>query len=253
METLGLTQLQRRVREAALQRLKTDFGESNQALESSVPLALAALPAGKHKFLPRSQIFGSGGRHQRGGVRKLYQELLQTQQMTEISSNEYASAREAMKAAQRQRLLSLERCHQLTEQLIHPLSLDEAMPRTGVDSSIEEAVSEKLKGWCSDVPRQGLDEAVKCHLHTADVMESITSKAAENDENSREGMDGNRKRYKWSVVAAPHDVTGPPIDLCTLPSVQYETLLGTLTDSHFSSKQDKVHGIFIVKIKLKAH
>ena len=51
------------------------------------------------------------------------------------------------------------------------------------------------------------------------------------------------RRDRWNVVAAPHDVTAPPIDLKTLPSVvAYDNVSTSMFASHKDGEKDAVYG-----------
>jgi hypothetical protein len=149
--------------------------------------------------------------------------------------------------AQADRLASLGRCTHLTQQLSHPLSLDDAralitaedavkpMPLSvivpnnsssfapvknkedqdakgggGRDIKSNNSIGNEAPGrgkenekspelfsqnWVQDLPSYGLNDAVDLHTQTIEAL---------------------RNKSKWSLVAVPLNLTGPPVDIAAL-------------------------------------
>jgi hypothetical protein len=85
----------------------------------------------------------------------------------------------------------------LSAELLHLPSLDEAKSSLG-----DRSKSSWVASLPSQVPGEGLYNVVETHNR---ALNALTDR-------------GQRYRH-WSVVAPPHDVTGPPKDLKELPSM----------------------------------
>ena len=195
---------------------------------------------------PGGKQTGKGGDMDRGGMRRKYQDLAEVQQKVLVLMDEYQARRTVSKRHTYDRLYSLGHSEALIQQLSHLPSLDQALvliqsnrPSPCVDDDPEEkgGTKEGNKGektgekskrgpatavkasasasptrsssssfsnttstnsksfnnqWLYDLPRHGLEDAVDMHLQT---MEALADKE------------------KWSLVALPNNITGPPVDI----------------------------------------
>jgi hypothetical protein len=233
MDAYGLAQVYRRVKDAAQAKYKLDTDDAqNSEMHNPLPKGLDIISAKKHKYLGRSLVFSAAKKTMPGGARKRYQDLLQMQQVASVVLDDYLEYRNDMYEMQHERLLTLGHCATLVQQLTHPPSLDEAMQiirgeykesheskntPTPIHGNKELFSSDGIEKsfWLQGLPLNGLEDAVAAHLRTDAAMEAVASRAAGDP----------TRRSRWSVVAAPHDLTGPPVDLLTLPSIQNETLI----------------------------
>ena len=180
-DALGLAQLQRRISEAARKRLK----ENNEARDNV--FARTGAPFGRND---ESIDFTRVISRDRG--KKDMQRLLELQQTCGVWLDEYCEGRHRLLISQEARLKSLGHCKQMLQQTDKLPTLDEAKAQIKL-------AGKESKSWLSDedVTGDGLEVAVAAHLRT---LHAVTH------------------RDRWNIVA-PHDITGPPLDITTLPSV----------------------------------
>ena len=236
MDSFSLASLHNRIKDAAYSRFKANsVDEANPT--SPFPKGLDSMPCMKHKYMARSQIF-SDSKPRVGGARKKYQDMLQVQQVASVYVDEYCMIREALRAAQRTRLESLGNCRKLLRELSNPLSLEDAAkalsdddPASPTTSTTDSTVSRQIL----EVPLDNLRDAVETHLKTADAIEAMSKSRSKG----------------WSVINAPFDVTGPPVDVMSLRSVQYDTLMTPLSDERFRSIEDKEESLLWVSYAAK--
>ena len=233
-----MARLHNRIKEAAYTRFKSDESCDDHPA-SLFPKELHSLPCMKHKFMARSQVFSSA-RPKPAGARKKYQDMLQAQQLASVCLEDYQMSRDVLKSAQQARLETLGNCSRLLRELSNPLPLEDAAIALSIDESTDHATSgsiSSLSRQIRDVPLVGLRNAVETHLRTTDALNAIT--------NSSQG--------ERNVVNAPYDVTGPPVDVNSLKSVQSETLLQHLSADHFRTLEDKEESLLWVSYAAKAY
>lgn len=123
VEALGLAQLHRRVKDAAIQKQKE---KERRAARAGFRDSLGVGQAGDRRH--RMDYPQTGRRRYAPGseARRRYQELLEVQQRAQIILSEHLQAVPLMHERKAARYQSIAAYHYLTPQLEHPLSLDEA-------------------------------------------------------------------------------------------------------------------------------
>lgn len=228
LDALTLAQLHRRIKD--ISRLKQKSKSSSVDPSEYGPSATA--PGLSESLVSMGgSIFGdtmnggaktpSGRRPVAGGRGQQYQELVDIQQRRQELWAEYEEHSEDMATTQLHRMECFQRCKKLTSTLLSPPSLEEARlllkgkmnpDRLNATSSIDSGTSSTvLQQWATTlgcpqksvdasiessatIPLENLDEAVDRHIRTAQVL---------------------KNRDRWSIVTAPHDIAGPPVDITT--------------------------------------
>ena len=193
-DALGLAQLQRRVHDAARKKLKflNKENEKGDVLKKTVmgnTISMDDLGASIDLMATAKPK-----RRQASGRAKI-QKVMELQHTCAVWRSEYCESKLFMQATQDNRLKSLSHCRSLISQTKNLPSLDEAKAFLKNGSNGDKDLSWLLD---NDLLQDGCDEAVKSHLRTIDVLTHSD---------------------KWNVIAPPHDLTGPPVDMSSLPSV----------------------------------
>lgn len=128
----------------------------------------------------------------RGSVRRRYQDLAEVQHRATVLCEEYSAARDERRAEAAKRLQRLSQTFHLLEQLSRAPTLEQGCEMIKEAERNGQAAPEWLRGF----PAEGIvDKAFEAHFRTAHSMGDTGS---------------------WCLVAAPYDVTGPPIDMARL-------------------------------------
>ena len=194
IDPLGLAQLQRRIRDTA---------QSNAKMRE------------KARFNPiatSNRLFDNkpGSDPTTKGPRRRYQELAEAQQRVSILLDNYLMKKPIRQHHGKDRSLSLSNCKALVEDLNTLPTLEEA--RDIIKNKKQEA---------SRQPTQGEKEGKKPNLAVNTSHENVSDwfdDLSHNDIESSvlthvKGMNAIRSKNEWALVTAPHDVTGPPINI----------------------------------------
>lgn len=210
IDPLGLAQLQRSIRDTA---------QNNSKMRE------------KSRFNPMSatRVFdakaGERPDPSKKGPRRRYQELAEIQQKASILLDDYLMKKPIHQHHSKDRLASLSNCKALAEDLNKLPNLEEA----------RELIKNK-KHSVAQTPLQEANKGKKPNLAintTHDDVNDWFDGISHNDMESSvlthlKGMHALRS-YEWGLVIAPHDVTGPPINIKELSKINDNVLHGDAT------------------------
>ena len=194
-DALGLAQLQRRIHDAARKRMKVLNKENERG--DMFKKAVVGNNGSVDDFRASADLLATTKPNRRptSGRAKI-QKMMELQHTCAVWKSEYCDSKQFMHNMQNDRLKSLSHCKNLINQTKNLPSLDEAKAFL-TDGKVS---GDRDLKWLldDDLNREGCEDAVKSHLRTLEVLTHSD---------------------KWNVIAPPHDLTGPPVDISSLPSV----------------------------------
>ena len=202
VDPLGLAQLQRRIRDKAQQNSKMREKVRFNPIATSTRL-----------------FDGKGGDRSdsKKGPRRKYQELAECQQRVSILLDDYLMKKPIHQHQSKDRLYSLSNCKNLSDDLQQLPTLEEA--REMIKNKKQAAAKNSGQGATTDGKKPNLVVNTS-HEETNNWFDELSR----DDIGSSvlvhiKGINAMRSKNEWGIVTAPHDVTGPPINIKELSKV----------------------------------